>query len=411
VTPSSHRAADALRRPASAEAAPGVQVYRRIDEVRATEWDSLLAPDDLQTTHRFIRTCEEAEIENARYRHLMVYQHGALAAVASLCLVRVKLDLLASGRVRRAIRWVRGRRPGFLDVPVVFCGLPVSFGQSCLRLHPEADAAAALETVHAAAEAFAIEEGARVVCFKEFTAPEASVLQPLTDRGYLHLASLPSCRLALPWSSFDAYLADMRSGYRRQVVSTLRSRERSGVSVRVLEDFRLECPRIFPLYEQVMDRAEFQLERLNLAFFQRLGANLPGETGAILVERDGEPLAAAILLRSPGLTTFLLAGIDYARAQESGAYVHLVTEVVAEAIRAGTAALELGQTSYSLKQRLGAEPSPRSLFFRYRTPVVQHIFRVAGGAFFPGVALPARQVFREPRTASHPEPPSPPSPA
>jgi hypothetical protein len=382
-----------------------VRVCPSIHEIDAWEWDSLLHPDDLQATHRFIRTCEEAQVENARYRHLMVYQDGTLAAVASLCLMRVKLDLLSSGSVRRATRRLRGWRSGFLDVPVVFCGLPVSFGQSCLRFHPEADRVAALEAVQGAAESFAAEGGAGVVCFKEFTAAEFRGIEPLVGHGYTRFASLPSCRMSLPWPSFDAYLAMLRSGYRRQVVASLRMRERLGITVRTLPHFDAECPRIFALYEQVMDRAEFQLERLNLAFFERLRANLAGESAALLVERQGELLAAAILLRSPGLVTFLLAGIDYGRSRETQPYVHLVTEVVAEAIRSGAGALEMGQTSYALKQRLGAEPSPRALLFRHRRPVVNRLFRLTGGLLFPELALSPRQVFREVPPASLPTSP------
>jgi predicted N-acyltransferase len=381
-----------------------IQVHRTIHEVPAAEWDSLLGPGDLQATHRFIRTCEEAAVEGARYRHLMVYQDGALAAVASLCLMRVRLDLLSTGRVRRAIHCMRGWRPGFLELPVVFCGLPVSFGQSCLRIHPNADVAAVLEVVHTAADAFAGEEGAAAICFKEFPPPEAGDLQILVARGYLPLASLPSCRMALPWSSFEEYVASLRSGYRRQVLASLRTREQLGISFRTLRDFREECPRIFALYEQVIDRAEVRLERLNLAFFERLGANLPGESSALLVERKGELLASAILLRSGGRVTFLLAGIDYARQRENQSYVHLVTEVLAQAIRSGAGVLEMGQTSYALKQRLGADPSPRRIFFRHRRPGMHRLVRLASGRLFPQLELPTRQVFREAAAGSRATP-------
>ncbi len=370
-----------------------MQVFRSIHEVPAGEWDALLSADDLQVTHRFIRTCEESGVEDAEYWHLMVYQEGALAAVASLSLMRVRLDLLAPGTTRRVAGWVRRLRPGFLQVPVVFCGLPVSFGQSCLRFHPEADAAAVLEAVHHAASSFAGEAGAALVCFKEFTDSEAATLHPLMRSGYLRLPSLPSCRLQLPWPSFEAYLGSMRTGYRRQVLQTLRQRDRLGTTVRSVPDFRAECDRIFPLYEQVMDRAELQLERLNLVFFERLAKNLPRESSALLVEREGELLAAAILLRSPGLVTFLLAGLDYARHREYQSYLHLVTEVAAEAIRSGAGALEMGQTSYGLKQRLGAETTRRHLYLRHRSPVGHRLLRMASGALFPQVEPPVRRVF------------------
>lgn len=361
--------------------------------VPASEWDSLLEPDDLQATHRFVRACEEADVEGAEYRHLMIHIDGTLAAVATLCRMRVKLDLLSAGAGRRLIRGVRRFRSGFLEVPVIFCGLPVSFGQSLLRLHPAANAGLVLHAVHDAAERFAAGTATTVVCFKEFTDPELRQLVPLTERGYLQLPSLPSCRLALPFRTFDEYVGAMRSGYRRQLRSSLRKGERLGITVRRVVDFRDECPRLFTLYEQVMDRAEYQLERLNLAFFERLNEGLGRESSALLVERNGRILAAAVLLHAPGLTTFLLSGIDYSCHRKLASYPILVAEVVREAIRSGTRELEMGQTSYVLKQRLGAATSGRHLFLRYRGAVGHRLLALGSRALFPVLHPRGRRVF------------------
>jgi len=373
----------------------GVRVFRTIMDADPAEWDSLLDADDLQTTHRFIRTCEEARVEDAEYRHLMVDDAAGLAGIASLSVMTVKLDLLSTGLTRSAIRWVRRLRPRFLQVPIVFCGLPVSFGRSCLRFRTGADREPVLHALAAAAESFAAEVRAPVICFKEFTAAEAAGLAPLTQLGYFSAPSLPSCYLELPWRSYEAYIGAMRSGYRHQITAGARLGRASGTTVRVVTGFRSECPRIFALYGQVMDRAPFQLERLNLAFFERLAENLGTAARAILVERGDRLLAMAILLESPGLMTFLLAGIDYEFNRRHHAYLNVVAEVVAEAIRSGAPALEMGQTSYEPKRRLGAVTTPRVLFLRYRSPVGHALFRAASPLLFPVPPLPPRRIFRQ----------------
>ena len=373
-----------------------VRWYPSIAEVNPAEWDSLLEPGDLQATHRFIRTCEEADVEHASYRHVLVDDGGGLAAVASLSLMTVKLDLLSTGLTRRAIRWARRLRPRFLEVPIVFCGLPVSFGRSCLRLRADADRPAVLRALAEEAEAFAAAVHAPVICFKEFTAAEAADLAPLTRLGYFAAPSLPSCFLELPWKTPQEWLGAMRSGYRHQITAGARAGRASGTTVRVVCDFRSECPRIFAMFEQVMDRAPFQLERLNLAYFERLAENLRPEARAILVERGDRLLAMAILLHAPGLMTFLLAGIDYAENREHHAYLNVVAEVVAEAIRSGAPALEMGQTSYEPKRRLGAVTTPRTLFLRYRSPLGHALFRAASPLLFPVPPLPPRRIFRQP---------------
>jgi len=371
-----------------------VRAFADIADVDATEWDAILDPDDLQATHRFVSVCQRSGVEGAAYRHVMVYRGDRLAAIATLSRMDVKLDLLSSGIARASIRWVRRQRPSFLVVPVAFCGLPVSFGQSCLRFAPGADPVDLLPILSRELDTFGAETGARILCFKEYAPAESAVLPPLAAAGYFPAPSLPSCRLTIPWSSFDEYLAAMRAGYRRQVRASLRARAALGLEVRVLENFGPESPRIFGLYEQVMDRAEFQLERLNLAFFDELNARLGSQSGAVLLERHGTVAAAAVLLYAPRLVTFLLAGIDYAHNRAFQAYPNLVTEVVAEAIRCRAAALEMGQTSYDLKLRFGAVTSRRDIYLKCLGRVSHTLLRAVAPALFPVARPPARRVHR-----------------
>lgn len=371
-----------------------VQAHADIAEVNPHEWDALLVPDDVLATHRFIGVCQRSRVADASYRHVTVHQGEQLVAIASFCLLPVALDLLSTGVVRRAIQGVRRLRRGFLRVPVAFCGLPVSFGQSSVRLRPGADAPAIAGLLAQELESWAQGAGAAVLCFKEFAPWERPLVEPLTERGYFRAPSLPSCTLSTPWRTFEEYAGTMRAGYRRQLLASLRARDSLGLTLRRVTAWEAEATRIFPLYEQVLDRAPFQLERLNLAFFQRLAADLGEETSALLVERDGALLAAAVLLQAPGALTFLLAGIDYAHHPQSQAYLTLVVELVAEAIRRGASRLELGQTTYDLKGRLGAGTSARWLYVRCPNRAVHLALRVASRALFPRISPRPRRVFK-----------------
>ncbi len=340
---------------ASAKGRCVVHAHSDIADVDPQEWDALLAPDDFHATHRFISICQRSRVADAAYRHITVHDGRDVLAIASFCRMQVALDLLSTGVVRGAIQGVRRWRRDFCRVPVAFCGLPVSFGQSSVRLRPGTDAPAIAGLLAQELECWARGFGAPVLCFKEFAPREQPIVEPLTKHGYFRVPSMPSCTLAIAWRTL----------------------------------------RIFPLYEQVMDRAPFQLERLNLAFFRHLAADLGDQTSAILVERGGALLAAAVLLHTPGALTFLLAGIDYAHHRQCQAYLTLVTEIVAEAIRHGATRLELGQTTYDLKGRLGAEMSARWLYIKCPSPAVHFTLRAASKALFPTTSPPPRRVFRD----------------
>jgi hypothetical protein len=372
-----------------------LQVYRDIDAIAAAEWDSLLGPDDLQMSHRFVRLCQQSGVEDADYWHLLVYERDQLCAVASLSRMSVRLDLLSTGLTRALIRTVRRLRPGFLEVPVLFCGLPVSFGQPCVKLAAWADAGAVWRAIAAVMEDVAEATATPLLCLKEFDLEAAARVEPACDHGFFCALSLPSCSLPLRWDSFPAYIGALTAGYRRQVRATLRAREAGGLQVRYLDHFREEGGTIFALYEQVIRRAPFRLETLNRAFIDRLDSDLGLQSRAILVEHGGQPLAAAVMLFAPTLATFLLAGIDYAAPRDWQVYPNLVLEVVAEAIRSGASRLEMGQTSYALKSRLGAVEAPRFLYLRYRHPLGQGLLRRSAGLLFPKQDYPRRRVFSQ----------------
>lgn len=371
-----------------------VHGYSDIAGVDPNEWDALLAPEDSHATHRFIGICQRSGVADAVYRHITVHDAGQLLATASFSRMPVALDLLSNGVVRGVTRAVRRWRGSFLRVPVAFCGLPVSFGQSSVRIRPGADAPAIAGLIAEELERWAQSTGTRVLCFKEFAPRELPLVEPLAEHGYFRIPSMPSCTLAITWRTFEEYVGAMRAGYRRQILASLRARDRMGLTVRLVRDWEVQAVRIFPLYEQVMEHAPFQLERLNLAFFQYLATDLGDQTSAILVERDGALLAAAVLLHSRNTLNFLLAGIDYAHHRQCQAYLTLVAEIVAQAIRHGATRLDLGQTTYDLKGRLGAETSPRWVYVKCPKPAVHLMLRAASGALFPTVSLPPRRVFK-----------------
>jgi hypothetical protein len=232
---------------------------------------------------------------------------------------------------------------------------------------------------------------------KEFSPAEIAALdRPLLERAFFRVPSLPSFAMVVPWASFDEYLDDMRAGYRRQVLACRQVARREGLTIRRVDDYEADCRRFFALYEQVMDRAQFQLERLNLAFFRNLPRELPGHTSAIFIERDGDMLAGAILLHTDERLTFFMAGIDYGPNRRCAAYLNLVAEVVAEAIRRRVGVLELGQTSAELKSRLGAASEDRFIYFRCPSRSAHIAFRSTAGVFFPATRPPRRRVFHEP---------------
>jgi len=100
------------------------------------------------------------------------------------------------------------------------------------------------------------------------------------------------------YADFDDFLARL-SAHRRKVIRQERRRVReAGVACRWLRGAEIER-RHWEFFERCYRRtyAEHRSSPyLNLDFFLRLGASLPGHTVMILAERKGQPLAGSLLI-------------------------------------------------------------------------------------------------------------------
>ena len=83
-----------------ADAFTGVRAFRLIEEADAATWDALVPTDELQLRHAFVRACQDARVEGAEYRHLLVYRDGAVVGIASVFRMDVRLELLGPAFLR-----------------------------------------------------------------------------------------------------------------------------------------------------------------------------------------------------------------------------------------------------------------------------------------------------------------------
>jgi hypothetical protein len=317
-----------------------------------------------------------------------------VVCLAAFFAMEVSLDLLAPRWTRSMVRCARRWAPTFLKLPVLFCGLPVSFGRSCLRFREHAPVAELARIVDATMQQIAHEQRIDLLCLKEFDDHEGTQLSCLTELGYCTARSLPACTLPLPWKSFDHYVAAMRADYRRQVRRTLLSGEEAGLCLRKTNCLQPVIPRMVELYAQVMDRADHQLERLAPLFFNTLSRHLEPHIHALLVEQDDLLKAFALILKGPKVDTFLLTGFDERVSAGSQLYPNLVLFVIKDAIESAARQLEMGQTSYPLKTRLGGQLTSRTIYLRSRSAWRHRLLQVATPLLFPPTITPRRRVFR-----------------
>ncbi len=387
-----------------------VVTFQSIHDVDEKLWDSVNAKKDLFHTHRFLRSVEDAKVENSNFWYLLFYSEETLVGTAALSSFRISLDLFINGVLQKPILILRRFLPHLLKVKILFCGLPISIGKNSLTICNPSWGEELLRLLVEEMEQIARTHKIQMICFKEFPNDEDQGIDIITKFRFLRANSIPYMRMKIQWKNFQSYLAAMRHNYRRHVLRSLKKLGHSEpliqtyVSSKMIRDkptLILADPSVcsptqfYGLYQEVMDHAEIKLETLNEVFFEKFYKNMNQDMEVLAVVRGEQILAAAILTVYQRVMTFLLAGLDYSKLDENDIYFNLLYGIVSRALQRGCARLDLGQTPYWLKQCIGGQETPVNFYIRGERWYLHRLLKIFQPILFPELKLKPIHVFRE----------------
>jgi predicted N-acyltransferase len=241
-------------------------------------------------------------------------------------------------RFRKAVKLLRRWIPRFLKFDILFCGLPISIGKHALAVADRLFTQDVLDLLVKEMGEIGREEKIRILCMKEFLEADAALVDPVTRCRFFRCNSLPYMKMKILWKDFESYLSQMRHGYRRHILRSVRKLgEPKPVIHRGLPSAdtvtpvlalvgSAACPsgRFYELYLEVMKRAKTRLETLDEAFFENIYRNLKDEMELLAVIRRGQVIAAAMLTIYKGTMTFVLVGLDYSDLDAYDVYFNLI---------------------------------------------------------------------------------------
>jgi predicted N-acyltransferase len=297
------------------------------------------------------------------------------------------------------VQWPRQRFPRFLEVKVLFCGCPVSTGQSHLRFAPGSDHRAVLRLLDRLMIRVARTEGTPFLVFKEFDKEELGRTDELTALGYVRADSLPMNYFPTRFRDFDHFLASVRSRYRTQIKRSQTKFKQSGLRVvhaRSAEHLdRLYTDDVHQLYLAVLERAEVKLECLPAEFFRELARRFPEEIAFTFIYRGERVVAFVCGLFHGDEYLNLFCGLDYGLNEEADLYFNLMYHDLDFALRQRVRSLHVGQTADEFKSRVGCYTRPRYFYVKVRDRLGTALLRAARPWLFPPVLpSPERNLFK-----------------
>ncbi len=373
------------------------RLYNSIASIDPARWDAL--GTDPFSRHKVLAALEAAAMDGLRMRYAVLEEAAGWIAAAPFARIPIDAGRLTHGAFRSLIGAVRRIDPGFMHTSLMICGTPLSVGNPPARIGVRADHEIVYRHLAGLLEEIAAEERSPWRAFKEIDAADlVSAQNALRQAGWIVAPSETNHHLTICWGSFGAYLAALRSAYRSKIHHEQDSLARAGVRTSVVPLAGTYDDLAHRLYEEVVDRAAVQLERLTPAFFVALGRAYPEQSFLIRMERHGRLIGWVATLVDGDMAFDLFHGIDDAENHSIPVYFGQLAAVIRFAIDRSVCRLSLGQSTSVAKARFGAEGIGLWMAVRHELAAVNAFFRAGARRLFPMPEKLERHVFasREP---------------
>ncbi len=333
------------------------RIHGSVAEIDRAAWNMLYPSNPECWAH--YRAIERMPSDNFTYSAVAAYAGGRLVGAAPMFRVDYRLDDPLGPRFKAVTAWIGRRAPQSTRMPVLGLGSPWS--DEChvgiLPCLDDQQRSEVFEGLLAAITECAAANNVRVLALKDVTDDDSHWAKGVLKKHQLSaIPSLPVATLDLPFSSTDEYLASLSPNMRKD----LRSKMRKAKSVRI--EFRdsikgLEAD-ILRLYKQTQENRKASYDCFDVlpdSYFQHMMEGLEGRAKLLLCwigDRLG--LVNLFIVENDRVVGKYL-GMDYEVSRKNNLYFVNWMSTVNYCIENGISSMQVGQSCYGPKARLGCK--------------------------------------------------------
>jgi len=330
----------------------------------------------------YFRACERATPEDFSASAIGVWAGDTLVAAAPIFRTDYRLDLSLEGPLKPAGEWLYKNAPNLVVVPVLGLGSPLT--EECPigfqpGLRPE-ERLAALQALLAGMDAYAKAEKIPLLALKDITDRDAVWAHDLLSQdGFTRVATLPLATLHLPFKSEDEYLASLSASMRSDLRKKMRRAAKVKIEIRdSIDGIEDEIVALFEETKANRKTDYGSFDEVPANYFREVMQAMPGKAQLMLCRIDGTLATFNIFLIEPDRIIGKYVGMRYPLAREHNLYFVNWMATARLAMERGIPWLQTGHTSYKQKVRLGCKLKRSWVYFQYRNPLINPLFKLFG---------------------------------
>lgn len=362
-----------------------VRALPSVTSVAQSEWDRLFAGK--AEGWDYFRACERAAPAGFTPSAMGVFSGNTLVAAAPLFRTVHRLDMAMPDRLQVVGDWLNSHAPRFVNMPVLGLGSPLT--EECplgfLTGMSAAERTTTFEALLNGVSQHAKAQGISILALKDVTDRDAGwAHDSLVRAGYIRTPTLPVATLRLPFKTETEYLASLSANMRKDLKKKLRSLANVEVEIRhSIDGIENE---IVALFEETRAKRNVQadygaFEEVPAGYFRAVVEGLGDRAVIMLLRVNGELAGFNISLIEGDRIIGKYVGMRYPLATEHNIYFINWMMVVRLALERGVKELQVGQTAYRQKLRLGCQLKRSWVYFKHRGAMMGPLFRTFGPYF------------------------------
>lgn len=329
-------------------------IFNSIDDVPESIWLGLTDKCSYTFGLEFWRLLEKSKLNDFTYRYLIFFDdQGYAVALAVVYEITTDMAIFAPRWLRHIVHRIRRFWSGFLKLRMLECGTPITLNSPGWVLRSDVSVDIFVNSLNNVLMKITKDEGQRLIVVRDFEQNSDFALSRFCALGYQTVVSLPNTYLDIVWTTPQSYLDSMRSYYRSKILKHLKHNNLLGVTHFLVDDCSGFSDELCRQWMTVHEHAnEFQREVLTSEFYREFFLELGNKSKALLIYRDGELVAHALLLMDGDLLRWLYFGRN--DPVNDGLYLYVAYHVIESGIILGAKRIEMGLTTYPIKLDLGA---------------------------------------------------------
>src|SRR5688572_15171898 len=266
-------------------------VADRIDFFDKTHWDKVTSNDSLFLSRRYLRVLEDAGPDNLRQCYALVFRDKEPVAAIAAQIVTISVARLRS-KSAREIPLDR------LEEKMLVCGNLLSWGMHGIAFAPNVDQGplwpAVAEAIYRLRRVDKLFGDTAFVMVKDIPDSYAASATALSRFSYRELETEPNMVLEISpqWKSYDDYLGNLTSKYRKQAKQIEKDVAAAGCTVEEIksDEIARRAEQLHALYLQTHKNARLRLVTLPVAFQPTLAKQLGDDLRFTILRKDDQLL-------------------------------------------------------------------------------------------------------------------------